>query len=280
MHTILGKHWHHLGVRDTVELLGSDIQKGLDILEVKHRHDHFGPNTLTPQKGRGPLVRFLLQFNNPLIYILLASTVITVVLKDVVDAAVIFGAVLVNAIIGYLQESRAEGAIQALAQTMTTEATVIRAGKSERRPASELVPGDIVSLTAGDKVPADLRLIRSRDLQIAEAALTGESAAVQKDAEVTLPIETIVADRTNMAYASTLVTYGQGTGIVIATGDSTEVGRIFQLLSSAEELETPLTRKMPRFSRQVVFAILALSALPLRSRYGVAGLSQIPLWRL
>ena len=261
MQTILGKHWHHLPREEIIGLLGSDIQRGLDIFEVKHRRQHFGPNVLTPKKGRGPVIRFLLQFHNPLIYILLAATAITAVLKDVIDAAVIFGAVLVNAIVGYLQESKAEGAIEALAQSMTTEATVTRAGKTERITASELVPGDIVALKAGDKVPADLRLVSSRDIQIAEAVLTGESAAVEKDAEVILAPETIVADRSNMAYTSTLVTYGQGVGIVIATGDATEVGRISQLLSLTGQIETPLTRKIAQFSRQVLFAILIVAAV-------------------
>ena len=149
MQTILGKHWHHLTLEETIGLLGSDAEKGLDIFEVKHRREHFGPNVLTPKKGRGPLMRFLLQFHNPLIYILLAATAVTAILKDVIDAAVIFGAVLVNAIVGYLQECKAEGAIEALAQSMTTEATVTRAGKTERIAASELVPGDIVALKAG-----------------------------------------------------------------------------------------------------------------------------------
>jgi Ca2+-transporting ATPase len=205
-------------------------------------------------------MRFLLQFHNPLIYILLVATVITAVIKDIVDATIIFAAVLVNAIIGYIQESRAERAIEALARVMTTEATVIRAGKTQRIPAEELTLGDLVLLKAGDKVPADLRLIRSRDLQIAEAALTGESVPVQKDASLVVNREAVLADRHNMAYASTLVTYGTGVGVVTAIGDETEVGRISQLISTAEELQTPLTRKIAQFSQLLLFAILALAA--------------------
>ena len=206
-------------------------------------------------------MRFLLQFKNPLILILLASSVITALIKDPVDAVIIFAVVLINAVIGYVQEARAEKAIEALAQAMTTETTVVRAGQAQRVSAAELVPGDIVVLQAGDKVPADARLLRSRDLQVAEAALTGESVPIQKQSDVQLPVEAVLAERSTMVYASTLVTYGQGTGIVTATGDDTEVGRISQLIAEAQELETPLTRKIAQFSRLVLYAVLVLAAV-------------------
>jgi cation-transporting P-type ATPase F len=262
MQTLLGKHWHHLPATEVVELLDSNLEKGLDVFEIKHRRERYGRNVLTPKPGKSPLVRFLLQFNNPLLYILMASSVITFIVKqEPVDALVIFGAVLVNVIISYVQEAKAEKAIEALAQAMTTEATVIRAGKRQRIAATELVPGDIVALQAGDKVPADLRLVRSRDLQIAEAALTGESVAVEKNADLQLSPETVLAERRNMAFASTLVTYGQARGIVIAIGDNTEVGRISQLIATATELATPLTRKIAEFSKIVLYLILALAIL-------------------
>ncbi|MCX6032573.1 MAG: HAD-IC family P-type ATPase [Chloroflexi bacterium] len=260
MQTLLGHHWHHLRTDEVRLLLETDPAKGLDTFEVRHRQERFGANVLTPQRGASPLVRFLRQFNNPLILILLASSVITAVLKDPLDAAVIFGVVFVNAIIGYVQEARAEQAIEALAQTISTEATVIRGGKMLRVNAVELVPGDLVTLLSGNKTPADLRLIRSRDLQVAEAALTGESAPVEKSADALLTPDTPLAERRNMAYASTLVTYGQATGIVIATGDGTEVGRISRLLAEAHKLQTPLTRKIAAFSRIVLYAILVLTA--------------------
>ncbi len=153
MQTLLGKHWHHLPVEEVIELLETNLANGLDIFEIQHRQERFGPNVLTPRKGKSPLMRFLHQFNNPLIYILLASSLITAVLKDVVDAVIIFGVVLINAIIGYIQEAKAEEAIQALANTMTTDASVVRAGKSIRIPASQLVPGDLVFLNLGIKCP-------------------------------------------------------------------------------------------------------------------------------
>jgi cation-transporting ATPase F len=261
MQTLLGRHWHHLAVPEVLRLLESDPQTGLDTFEVQHRQRRFGPNVLTPKRGKSPLVRFILQFKNPLILILLVSSVITVFIKDPVDAVIIFAVVLINAVIGYVQESRAEKAIEALAQAMTTETTVIRAGEAQRVSAAALVPGDVVVLQTGDKVPADARLLRSRDLQVAEAALTGESVPIQKQADAQLPVEAVLAERSTMVYASTLVTYGQGTGVVTATGDDTEVGRISQLIAEAQELETPLTRKIAQFSRLVLYAVLALAGI-------------------
>jgi Ca2+-transporting ATPase len=261
MNSLLGKHWHHLPADEVLDLLDSNPQQGLDVFEIKHRQGRFGLNVLTPKKGISPLMRFLHQFNNPLVIILLVASLVTALLKDPLDALVIFGVVLINAMIGYFQESRAEQAIAALAKTMTTEATVIRSGKVVRLPAAELVPGDIVQLQAGARVPADLRLVFSRDLQVTEAALTGESLPVEKDAALFIPHDAVLAERRNMAYASTLVTYGAATGLVVATGDGSEVGRISQLISSAAELETPLTQKIGQFSRVLLVAILALSAL-------------------
>jgi len=261
MQTLLARHWHHLPLNEVAVVLETDLDQGLDLFDIKHRQERFGPNVLTVRKGKSPLLRFLLQFNNPLIYILLVSTVITAILKDVTDALIIFAVVLVNAIIGFVQESKAEKAIEALAQVMTAEATVQRSGQTQRIPAAELVPGDVVWLKAGDKVPADMRLVRSRDLRVAESALTGESVPVEKAADVHLAADVVLAERRNMAYASTLVTYGQAAGVVTSIGDNTEVGRISQLISQAEEMATPLTQKMARFSRIVLYAIVALAAI-------------------
>lgn len=261
MQTLLSKHWHYLPVEEIQEILETDTEHGLDRFEVQHRQARFGPNALTPRKGRSPLLRFLLQFNNPLIYVLLIASVITTLVKGLVDAGIIVGVVLINAIVGFIQESRAENAIAALAQSMIAEATVIRSGQKLRLPAPQLVPGDIVLIQSGDKVPADLRLVQSRDLQIAEASLTGESVPVEKDTRGILPEDTSLGDRCNMAYATTLVTYGQGAGIVVATGDATEIGRISQLLSEAAELETPLTRKIGEFSRLLLYALLGVAGL-------------------
>lgn len=260
MDALIGKHWHYLPADEVIDLLDSDREKGLDLLAFEDRQKHFGPNAITGKKGKGPLVRFLLQFHQPLIYILLVAGTVTAVLREWVDAGVIFGVVLVNAIIGFIQEAKAVKAIEALARTMTTEATVVRAGEKRRILSVEVVPGDIVLLQSGDKVPADMRLFQTRDLQVDESALTGESVPVDKRPEV-LDHDTPLADRHNMAYASSLVTYGQGSGVVVAIGDHTEVGRISQLISSTEALETPLTRKIARFSHLLVYAILFLAAI-------------------
>ncbi len=256
----IAENWHHLPAEQVLDLLETDADKGLDLFEVKHRQERCGPNLLTTRSGPGRLKRFLLQFHQPLIYILLAAGVITLFLREWVDAGVILGVVLVNAVVGYVQEAKAVQAIEALAKTMTAEALVVRAGEQVAVPATELVPGDIVLLQAGDKVPADLRLMRARDLHVDESALTGESLPVQKT-PAPVAHDQVLAERTNMAYASALVTFGQASGIVVGIGDDTEVGRISELISEAEDLETPLTKKIAAFSSILLIAILALSGV-------------------
>ena len=252
--------WHTQTVGEVASYWHTDVERGLSAEEVERRQKKYGPNELTQRRGRGPLLTFLLQFHQPLIYILLAATVVTMGLGEYLDAAVIFGVVLVNAIVGFVQEYRATRAIEALARSIPTLATVVRQGRKERVSATTLVPGDVVLLQSGDRVPADLRLVRVRELRVAEAALTGESVPVDKQAEP-LPAETVLADRTNMAFASSLVTYGQGVGIVVAIGQNTEVGRIAQAVASAEEIVTPLTRRIAHFSRVLLVVILTLAAV-------------------
>ncbi len=260
MKPLLEKHWHHLPQEEVLDLLEADLAKGLDRFEVEQRQKNFGPNALTQRQGQGPLLRFLLQFNQALVYILLVAITIKLFLGAWVDAAVIFGVVLLNSIIGFLQEGKALSALQALSRALTTETTVLRAGDKQRIDAKELVPGDIVLLASGDKVPADLRVLRSRNLQIDESALTGESLPVEKRSEV-LDHDTTLAERSNMAYSSTLVTYGTGVGVVAETGDETEIGRISELIANAEVLATPLTRKIARFSHLLLYAILGLATV-------------------
>lgn len=260
MQTLLGKHWHHLPTTEVLDLLETDFEKGLDTFEIKHRQGHFGPNALTPKKGKGPFTLFLLQFHQPLVYILLAATLITAFLNEWADACVIFGVVLVNAVIGFVQESKAVKAIEALSRSMTNKATVIRVNNKLQIPASELVPGDIVFLQSGDKVPSDLRLLRCRELQIDESTLTGESVPVKKQTDQ-LSHDTVLADRNNMAYSSTLVTYGTGTAVVVSTGDKTEIGRINELIAGADILATPLTQKINHFSNILLWVILVLAGV-------------------
>jgi len=260
MQILLGKNWHQLPPKQVVRLLNSDDEFGLDKFEVNRRLERFGRNVITSEKKQSGFVRFLKQFNNPLMLLLVASSVVTAVVKDVLDAAIIFGVVLINAIVSFIQESQAEAAIEALIGSLAAESLVLRYGRQEKISAEELIPGDIVLLNAGDKVPADMRIIASKNLQISEAALTGESLPSEKAHDVILPDDTVIGDRKNMAYASTLVTSGTGKGVVVATKEYTEIGRISQLISSAEQLQTPLTRKIAQFSHWVLIAILALSA--------------------
>ncbi|MFA7241329.1 MAG: cation-transporting P-type ATPase [Sulfuricellaceae bacterium] len=251
--------WHARTVEEAASRLKTDIVHGLVSAKVARRRERFGANLLSPKRGKPAWLRFLLQFHQPLIYILIASSTVTASLREWVDAGVIFGVVLVNAAIGYIQEAKAENAIAALARMAATSATVIRDGVKSVLPAVELVPGDIVLLTPGDKTPADLRLIRARELMIDEATLTGESQPVHKQTAA-LELEAVLAERANMAYAGTLVTGGQGAGIVVATGDSTETGRISRLIAAAPDLSTPLTRKMAHFSGVMLHVILGLAA--------------------
>ena len=253
-------NWHELSSEKVTRLLESTPATGLQQAEVEERLQQFGPNQMAVQWRLNEWKRFLLQFHQPLIYILLAATGITVALGEWVDTSVIFGVVFINAIIGYVQEAKAEKAIGALAKMVLTEATVRRGGEKLRIPSAQLVPGDVVLLQSGDRVPADLRLLNQRNLQIEEAALTGESVPVEKQTEP-LPAGSILAERTNLAFTGTLVTYGQGEGVVFATGDQTEMGRIAGLIDTADNLQTPLTRKIAQFSRLLLYVILGLAAL-------------------
>ncbi|MCU0917646.1 MAG: cation-transporting P-type ATPase [Planctomycetes bacterium] len=252
--------WHHLEMEEVRQRLDANLRDGLSSEQVRQRQERYGLNRLTRQKRRSELVRFLLQFHSPLLYILLAAALVTALLQEWVDAFVVFAVVLVNAIVGYVQEAKAEKAVEALASMVRTEATVRRDGRKQRIPSAELVPGDVVLLQSGDGVPADMRLFDLRSLQIEEASLTGESVPAQKAVEP-LPVDTGLGDRRNLAFAGTFVTYGQGEGVVWATGDHTEVGHIATMISEVVDLSTPLTRKIAEFSRLLLYVILGLAAL-------------------
>ncbi|MCX2740930.1 cation-transporting P-type ATPase [Pontibacter anaerobius] len=251
--------WHSLKAIEALNLLQVSADEGLSDEEVELRREQFGRNVMTPKKQQSAFVRFLLQFHQPLIYILLAATLVTILLEEYVDAIVIFAVVFINAIIGYVQESKALEAIDALANSMTARAQVIRNGTKQNIDAQELVPGDIVLVQSGDKFPADVRLVRTRDLKVDESALTGESVAVEKE-DTPVAADDVLGDRLGMGFSSTVVTYGQGKGIVTAIGDQTEVGKIQKSIAGAQDLETPLTIKIKEFSRLLLWVILGLSA--------------------
>ncbi len=253
-------HPHAFSAATVLTVLGSDAEHGLHEAEATARLAQFGPNSL-PQPAPTPAwLRLLWQFNQPLLYILLAAGAITGALGEWVDAGVILGVVLINAIVGFMQEARAEDALRALQGLLAPAARVLREDRKTTLAAADLVPGDIVLLDAGDKVPADLRLLHAHEMQADESLLTGESLPVAKHAHV-LAAEIALADRRNMAWAGSLITRGAGVGVVVATGLLTQTGHISALVAAAPELATPFTRKIGRMSQQLLWVILVLAAL-------------------
>jgi cation-transporting ATPase F len=250
--------WHSLGVEEILQRMKTSIKQGLTMEEVERRQKMYGKNVILQKRKIHPLKLFFYQFHQPLVYILIGAGAITLALNELVDAAVIFGVTLINAVIGFFQELKALTAIESLAKAIPSEATVLRLGLRQRIPAAELTIGDIVILESGDKVAADIRLLRVRDLQIDESALTGESIPVMKTIDA-LAEDTVLADRINMAYSSTLVTYGAGIGVVTEIGNQTQIGKINQLIASADLLATPLTQSIAKFSNLLLYVILSLA---------------------
>ncbi|MGC1952017.1 MAG: cation-transporting P-type ATPase [Gammaproteobacteria bacterium] len=251
--------WHNLPEREVLSELQASAE-GLSKDEAGKRRERYGPNRLPEARRRSLLVRFALQFHNILIYVLLAAAGITALLDHWVDTVVILAVVVANAIIGFVQEGKAEKAMDAIREMLALQAVVLRAGQRHTVAGEELVPGDIVLIEAGDKVPADLRLLKTHGLQAQEAILTGESVAVEKQTE---PVDASapLGDRTCLAFSGTTVTSGQGSGVVVATGEATEVGRISGMLSEVETLTTPLVEQMGVFGKWLTLFIVAVAAL-------------------
>ncbi|WP_237213482.1 cation-transporting P-type ATPase [Falsiroseomonas oryziterrae] len=250
--------WHILPAEAALQRLGSG-PAGLTAGEAARRLAEHGPNRLPAAAPRSALRRFLAQFANLLIYVLLGAAAVTALLGHLTDTAVILAVVVVNAIVGFVQEGRAEQALDAIRDMLTPHASVLRDGRRLTVDAAELVPGDIVLLEAGDRVPADLRLTRARGLRIEEAALTGESVPVEKSVAPAAE-DAPLGDRTSLAFSGTLVAAGQGMGVVVATGPSTELGRISGLIGGVQQLTTPLLRQMDAFARRLTGVILGLAA--------------------
>ncbi|MEF3074535.1 cation-transporting P-type ATPase [Methylobacter sp. Wu1] len=250
-------NWHSLPAYQVIERLQTS-QDGLSDRDAQKRLRRFGANRLPPPKARGTLLRFLAQFHNLLIYVLISAGIVTALLDHWVDTYVIAAVVVLNAIIGFVQEGKAEKALDAIRHMLAPRATVIRNGQRAGVSAKDLVPGDIVMLEPGDKVPADLRLIAAKGLQIQEAILTGESVAVEKSVD---PIQeqADLGDRFSMAYSGTLVAAGHGKAVVVETGSNTEIGRISGMLSRIQELTTPLLKQIAIFSRWLTLAILLIA---------------------
>ena len=251
--------WHTFSVEQTqLELqTGPD---GLSDTEAQSRLSRYGPNRLAEPARRGPLMRLLYQFHNVLLYAMMGAAVITALLGHWLDTAVLMAAVVVNALIGFVQEGKAESALAAIRGMLAPHATVMRGGTRGEIDATTLVPGDVVVLASGDRVPADLRLITSRELRVDEAALTGESEPVHKALDA-VKEDAALGDRWGMAYAGTVVVYGQATGIVVATGAHTELGRINHLLTDVDSGTTPLLRQIDRFGHGLAGAIAVVALL-------------------
>ena len=250
--------WHAAPVEEALQALATG-HDGLDEQEASRRLAEHGLNRLPVAKRRSALRRFLAQFDNLLIYVLLASAAITLALGHGTDAAVIAAVVLINAAIGFVQEGRAERALSAIRGMLAPHASVMRGGHRLTVEAETLVPGDLVLLDPGDRVPADLRFLRTRNLRIEEAALTGESVPVDKS-PAPVGAEAPLGDRSSVAFSGTLVAAGRGAGVVVATGADTEIGRVSALVGAVETLRTPLLRQMDGFARRLTFVVLGLSA--------------------
>ena len=252
--------WHAMPANEVEKKLRVDSRRGLDAADAAERLNTYGPNRLPQGKKKGPLMRFLAQFNNILIYVLLAAGFIKLMLSLWLDASIIFAVVILNALLGFLQEGRAEQALDSIRNMLSAQARVLRSGEARLIPAEDLVPGDVVLLESGDKVPADLRLVDAKNLRTEEAALTGESVPAEK---TTAPVaaKATVGDRENMAFSATMVVSGRATGIVVATGSLTELGRINQMLAEVSALETPLLRQIKKFGYVITAAIAVISVL-------------------
>lgn len=274
----VGASWHFLSVDETQRRLDTSIAKGLDAGDAQDRLQSFGPNRLPAGKKSGPLRRFLSQLNNILVYVLLAASFVKFMLGLWVDASVILGVVVLNTLLGFIQEGKAEKALDSIRNMLSSEARTLRGGEARMIPAEELVPGDVVLLESGDKVPADLRLVEVKNLRTEEAALTGESVPADKRTEPVAEKAT-VGDRESMAFSGTMVVSGRATGVVVATGSETELGRINQMLASVSQLQTPLLRQIDKFG-YVITAVIAVACV-LIFAYGkwVKGMDFITLFQ-
>ena len=263
--------WH---ARPASEVLAAfeTGRRGLSAEEAIARKARFGPNRLPAARARSAILRFLSQFNNLLIYVLLVAAALALAIGEIADAVVVLAVVLLNAIIGYLQEGRAERALEAIRGMIDPHATAIRDGQRISIAAEDIVPGDLVLLEPGDRVPADLRMVRLRNLRIDEAALTGESVPVDKSI-APVAAAAPLGDRVSMAFSGTMVASGNGAGVAVATGSASQLGRISTLVGTIETLTTPLLRQMNRLARTLTALILVGSAVAVRLRRAGARLS-------
>jgi magnesium-transporting ATPase (P-type) len=252
--------WHAVAANDVMRELSTSAQKGLTTAEASDRLQTYGPNRLPEGKKRGPFIRFLSQFNNVLVYVLIGAGFVKLMLNLWVDAAIILGVVVLNSLLGFIQEGKAEKALDSIRNMLSAEARAVRDGETRMIPADELVPGDIVLLESGDKVPADLRLADVKNLRTEEAALTGESVPAEKISDP-VHANATVGDRQSLAFSGTMVVSGRATGVVVATGSQTELGRINQMLAGVTALETPLLLQIKKFGYAITAVIGVVAVL-------------------
>lgn len=250
--------WDRRSVQDVLQEFQISLDAGLNTEQVSENQKKYGLNQLKEANKKTFLSKVADQFKDFLILILLAASVVSFSIGEKTDAMIIVAIVIINAMLGLYQEGKAEKAIEALQKLAAPNANVIRNGAPISVPAEQLVPGDVVVLETGDIVPADLRLVESHNLQIEEASLTGESVASEKRAEDICEEDVSLADRKNMAYASTILTYGRGKGVVVSTGHDTEIGKIAEVIQGYEEESTPLQKKLARLGKQLGIIVLAV----------------------
>ncbi|MEX2327618.1 MAG: HAD-IC family P-type ATPase, partial [Pseudomonadales bacterium] len=258
MSKALADSWHSDSIDDVLDRLDATAG-GLSPAQAAARLASYGPNCIPGPLKRSAVLRFLQHFHNILIYVLLASAVITATLGHITDTVVILAVVIANAAIGFFQEGKAERAMEAIRQMLALRVSVLRDGDRLSIDSDQLVPGDVVLLEAGDKVPADLRLIETRGVRVQESILTGESVPVEKSTNA-VAVDAQLGDRASMAYGGTLITSGFGRGVIVATGSNTEIGRISGMLSDVAVLTTPLVLQMNVFSRWLTILILLIAA--------------------
>lgn len=252
--------WHSTDTEDIIDRLKTSSEKGLTNQEAETRLQEFGKNVLPEGKKRSSLMLFLSQFNNILIFLLFAAAVITALMNHWIDTFVILAVVIINSVIGFIQEGKAEKAIDSIKKMMSLEAVVIREEHRKKINAEELVPGDLILLNSGDKIPADVRLLSAKNFRSEESVLTGESTDVAKKNDVVSESASI-GDRVNMAFSGTVVTSGEATGIVVGTGINTEIGKISRMLSDVEEITTPLLQKIHSFGKLLSLFIIGVGLL-------------------
>jgi magnesium-transporting ATPase (P-type) len=270
--------WHAISVDETANRLTTDTGKGLEASEAANRLQEYGPNRLPEGKKRGPLMRFLSQFNNILVFVLLGAGFTKLMLNLWVDAAIIFGVVILNALLGFIQEGKAEKALESIRNMLSAEARTVRGGETRMIAAEQLVPGDIVLLESGDKIPADLRLVNANNLRTEEAALTGESVPADKGTSP-VSINATVGDRECMAFSGTMVVSGRAKGVVVATGSETELGRINAMLAGVSAIETPLLRQIKKFGYAITAVIAVVGALVFAYGKWVKGMDFVELFQ-